>query len=195
MAGASRGRVVVVSGPSGAGKSTVVRRLLARAPVPLVRSVSATTRPPRPGEVNGVDYHFLSPAEFERLRQEGAFIECFAVFGGSHWYGTLRDEVEPRREAGQWVLLEIDVHGAEAVCREYPDAVTIFVHAGSPEELERRLRGRETEDEEAIQARLAQAQAEMAVGQRYRFQIENSDVDRAVEEISEILIGLMHEPS
>jgi guanylate kinase len=187
MTKASSGRVVILSGPSGAGKSTLRRRLIECAKAPLIRSVSATTRSPRPGEVDGVDYHFLSPEEFTRRQLRGEFIECFEVFGRGYWYGTLASEVTSSLEAGKWVLLEIDVQGAQAVLERFPDAVTIFIHAGSMAELEARLRGRETETEDAVQARLKQAQAELAVADRYRYQVVNDDVERAVREICDIL--------
>ncbi|MBN1910218.1 MAG: guanylate kinase [Pirellulales bacterium] len=181
------GRLVVVSGPSGAGKSTLVKRLFADAPVPLVGSVSATTRSPRPGEVDGVDYHFLSQEEFEKRRERGEFLECFQVFGRDDWYGTLASEVQAGLAAGKWVLLEIDVQGARAVRRRFPDAVTIFVHPGSLAELERRLRGRHTETEEAIQRRLRQAETELAAAEIYQYKVVNDDIDRAVREIRAIL--------
>ena len=184
------GRLVVVSGPSGVGKSTVLRRLLQCAPVPLTTSVSATTRAPRPGEKDGVDYHFLTPERFEEHRAAGDFLECFQVFGHDHWYGTLRSEVEPRLAAGQWVLLEIDVQGARHIVEQYPDAVTMFIRTASVDELERRLRGRNTEDEQHIQQRLNQARSEMAAAERYQYQIVNDDVDRAVNEISDVLTQL-----
>lgn len=184
------GRLVVVSGPSGVGKSTVLQRVRQRAPVPLAGSVSATTRPPRPGEVDGVDYYFLTPEEFERRRADGDFLECFQVFGREHWYGTLRSEVEPRLAAGQWVLLEIDVQGARQIVKEYPDAVTIFLRAGSVAEIERRLRGRNTETEAHIQQRLNQARSEMAAAEDYEYQVVNDDVDRAAGEIRDILSQL-----
>ena len=183
----SRGKLVIVSGPSGAGKTTVLKRLLERAPVPLVSSVSATTRPPRPGEIAGVDYHFLSGEEFCQRRARGEFIESVQVFGGGPWYGTLRSAVDPGLEEGKWVLLEIDVQGALAVVRHYPDAITIFLCSNSLEELERRLRGRKTESEAAIRRRLEQARSELAQAHRYRFQVTNDDVDRAVDELCEIL--------
>jgi guanylate kinase len=157
MAGASRGKIVVISGPSGVGKTTVVRRVRECSPVPLALSVSATTRPPRPEEVEGRDYYFLGDEEFARRRREGQFLECFEVYGRGHWYGTLWSEVLPRLEAGQWVVLGIDVHGADAVIRRYPDAVTIFLMPGSLAQLEKQLRGRGTDSEEAIQRRLAEA--------------------------------------
>jgi guanylate kinase len=181
------GRVVVVSGPSGSGKTTLVEKLLARSRLPLVRSVSATTRAARPGEVDGVNYHFLSREEFDRRRAAGEFLECAEVYGRGHWYGTLRQEVSPSLAAGKWVVLEIDVQGMLAVLREYPDAISIFLRPPGVEELERRLRERQTETEEAIQRRLDEARRELALAQRYRYQVVNDDLDRAVAELDRIL--------
>ncbi len=181
------GRLVVVSGPSGAGKSTVLKRVLSQAPVPLRPSVSATTRPPRQGERDGVDYHFLAEGEFHARRARGEFLEAFEVFGGGHWYGTLLGEVSPSLGAGKWVLLEVDVQGARTVMERFPGAVSIFIHPGSMEELERRLRGRGTESESAIARRLAQAREELASAGFYRHQVVNDDVERAAAEICGIL--------
>ncbi len=181
-----RGRLVIISGPSGAGKSTVVRRLIEECPVPLQLSVSATTRLPRPGEVDGRDYHFVSPEEFERLRAAGAFLECKQVYG-KHWYGTLREQVQEALERGKWVILEIDVQGALAVMEQQPDVLSFFVHPGSREELERRLRNRGTDDEPSIQRRLQVADEELAYRDRYKFEVVNRDVDDAVDEICRIL--------
>lgn len=183
----SPGKLVVVSGPAGVGKSTVLKRLFRYAPVPLVASVSATTRPRRPGEIDGIDYHFLSREEFEELRQQGGFLEAFEVFGLGHWYGTLLREVTPGLEQGKWVLLEIDVHGAMAVMERFPDAITIFLLPPSMEELERRLRGRRTETEEVIQRRLEEARAELALAHRYGHQVVCNDPQRTVQEICDIL--------
>jgi len=181
------GRLVVVSGPSGAGKTTVMHRVFARWPVPLSASVSATTRLPRPGETDGVDYHFLSQEEFDILRKRGEFLECFEVFGRGYWYGTLRGEVTSGISAGKWVVLEIDVRGALAVMDHYPDAITIFIRPSSLEELERRLRRRGTETEEAIQRRLARAADELALADRYQHQVVNDDIDQAAQQICTIL--------
>ncbi len=181
------GKLIILSGPSGAGKSTIVERLLTDCPLPLRRSVSATTRRPRPGEQDGVHYHFLSHDEFTRLRQEDAFLECKEVFGRGDWYGTLRSEVATGQQAGQWVLLEIDVEGAQAVVDQVPDAITIFLHPGPWEELERRLRGRGTESDESFRRRLDVAQAEMRRRDWYRFEVINDTVERAVAEICAIL--------
>ncbi len=179
---------MILSGPSGAGKSTVVRRLLETCPVPLEMSVSATTRPARPGERDGIEYHFLSKEEFARRRRAGAFIECCEVFGKGYWYGTLREAVTSRLAAGTWVLLEIDVDGATTVLKEYPQAITVFLSPGTMEELERRLRGRGTETEETIRRRLEVARREMTFAKRYTHRVVNDSVDRAAENISEILV-------
>jgi guanylate kinase len=179
--------VVVVSGPSGAGKTSVLHRVYESCPVPLTRSVSATTRPPRPGEIDGVDYHFLTHAEFQSHRERGDFVECFEVFSQGYWYGTLRSEVTTGLNAGKWVVLEIDVQGALTVMDQYADAIGVFIQPDSLEELERRLRGRGTETEEAIQRRLATARRELAVAARYQYHVINDDMDRAVREISDIL--------
>jgi len=187
MAVPRRGRLVVVSGPSGAGKSTVLRRLLECSDLPLVASVSATTRPPRRGEVDGVDYHFLSEDEFALRRRRGEFLECFQVYGKGDWYGTLQSEVTPSLEDGKWVILEIDVQGALAVVKRYPEATTIFVRPSCWEELERRLRGRGTESEDALERRLNRARAELALADHYQHQVINDDVDQAVRQICDIL--------
>jgi guanylate kinase len=181
------GRLVVISGPSGAGKTTVVKELFRRCPLPLVASVSATTRPPRPAEVDGVDYHFLSGEEFARRREGGEFLECFEVYGRGYWYGTLLGEVTPSLQAGKWVVLEIDVDGTLAVLARYPQAITIFVRPESIEELERRLRGRGTESEDAIQRRLEVARRELSFADRYQHQVINRTVDQAVHDICTIL--------
>jgi guanylate kinase len=181
-----RGQLVVVSGPSGAGKTTLLRKLFERSGR-LVSSISATTRPPRPGERDGVDYHFMSGEEFQRRRQRGDFLECFEVFGRGFWYGTLESEVTPGLKAGKWVVLEIDVQGTMAVLERYPDALTIFVRPASVDELERRLRSRGTESPDAIERRLQVARQELSCADRYRYQVLNDDIDRAVAEIVEIL--------
>ena len=184
----TRGRLVIISGPSGAGKSTVVRELINRSDLPLKLSVSATTRPARAGEIDGVHYHFLSQAQFDQLREDGEFLECKEVFGLGYWYGTLRNKVATGLEEGSWVILEIDVQGAIAVLDQGKlDPITFFVHTGGLDSLESRLRGRKTEDEAVISRRLTTAEEEIRLMHRYQYEIINDEVDSAVEEIDQRL--------
>ena len=192
MRDTSPGRLVILSGPSGAGKSTVVRSLIDRCPLPLVLSVSATTRPPRPGEVDGREYFFLDDAEFSRQRAAGEFLECKEVFGRGHWYGTLRSQVGTGLKNGQWVILEIDVQGALAVMSVAAgdpslDPVSVFIHSGSVEQLRQRLIHRGTETPSAIQRRLEVAEAEIAQKHHYDHEIINVDVDEAVQQLCRTL--------
>ena len=165
----------------------MLRRLLERHPEKIRLSISATTRPPRPGEVNGVDYHFLSDAEFARRRDAGEFLECCEVFGRGHWYGTPLEEVTPSRNRGKWVILDIDVDGAEKVRAQFSNVPTVFLRPSSVGELERRLRARGTESEAAIARRLEVARRELARADQYQFQVVNDTVEQAVEQISKIL--------
>ena len=188
MNSSSAGRLIIISGPSGAGKSTVVSQLLEQCPLPLQISVSATTRAPRAGEIDGQDYYFLSPERFAELREAGDFLECKEVFGLGCWYGTLREPVATGVNAGKWVILEIDVEGALEVMESDLNPITLFIHPGDMEELERRLRARNTESDAQIAARLATATTEFQSITRYQYPIINDQVDRAVDEICSILL-------
>jgi len=172
----------------------VVRELLrpGSCPLPLVLSVSATTRKPRQGEFDGVNYFFLSHEEFARRRAAGEFLECKEVFGRGDWYGTLQSQVASGLAAGKWVILEIDVEGALAVLEKHPDVLTIFLHSGSIEELERRLHQRNTETEESLRRRLEVARRELAFKDRYRYEVINRNVPEAVREICQILLSQHH---
>lgn len=181
------GKLVIISGPSGAGKSTVLKRVLAECSRPLELSVSATTRQPRPSETDGVEYHFLSKDDFARRRENNEFLEWKEVFGRGDYYGTLQDTVSAGLATGKWVVLEIDVEGAMMVLERYPEAITIFLHPGSDEELERRLRDRGTETEDSIRRRLEVARREMACLEKYKHEVVNDTVDQAVEDICHIL--------
>ena len=182
----TEGQLVVLSGPSGVGKSTLLRRLLSDFSS-LIPSISATTRPPRTGEKPGVDYHFLSPEEFENAKKAARFIECCQVYGREYWYGTLEDEVTPRLTHGKWVILEIDVEGTLSILERYPQAVTIFVEPSDPAHLEERLRGRGTESPEAIQRRLEVAHRELRQSGYYRHRVVNDLVEDALANIKTIL--------
>jgi guanylate kinase len=175
---------IVVSGPSGAGKSTVVYRVLAEVPA-LRFSVSHTTRPPRLGEREGVDYHFVNAERFEQLRAEGAFLEWAEVH--SHHYGTAQAEYERAQHDGVDLLLDLDVQGAAQVRRKLPQAVTVFILPPSYQDLERRLRGRGAEDGEAFQRRLAAAAEETRFWREYDYALVNGDLDRAVEDLKAIV--------
>ena len=180
-------QVVVLSGPSGSGKSTIVNRLVAESPVKLVKMISATTRPIRVNETHEEDYYFLSDEEFQQERAAGGLVECEEVHSSGFWYGTLHAELHRARDEGGWAFLEIDVKGALSVMEKYPDAITIFLKTPSEEVFENRLRSRGTESEEVIQRRLRTAREELKFADRYRYQICNDDLDRAVNEIIEVL--------
>ncbi|RRF99531.1 MAG: guanylate kinase [Coriobacteriaceae bacterium] len=177
-------RLFVISGPSGAGKGTLVVQLRKEHPE-LGLAVSATTRSPRPGEVDGKDYYFLSEGEFKRRVAAGEFVEWAYVHG--HMYGTLVKEVERLLAQGKSLILEIDIQGALNVKKVWPDAVLIFIEPPSLEELERRLRGRGTEDEQSIELRLKNAKHEMTLADDYDVCIVNDTVDRAVRELSDTI--------
>jgi guanylate kinase len=183
----SKGKLVIISGPSGAGKSTVVDLLLKNSTLPLKLSVSATTRPSRKDEIDGEAYHFLDAESFELLRDQDAFLEYKDVFSSGYWYGTLRETVTTGLNQGLWVILEIDIQGALSVLDSIPDATTIFIHAGSIEELERRLKNRGTDSVESIDRRLQVARDEMSFSVRYMHQITNSDPLQAMSDICYIL--------
>lgn len=175
-----KGNLFVLSGPSGAGKGTLVKRVLQRVPDAWV-SVSATTRQPRPGEVDGRDYFFLDQPRFDELVSQGGFLEWAHVHGNS--YGTLRSRVQDRIDHGSQVILEIDVQGAFQVKKAMPEAHLIFIEPPSLEELERRLRGRGTETEEVICNRMKTAEVELARKMEYDVQVINDELERATEEL------------
>ncbi len=178
--------VVVISAASGSGKSTLLERLLAAHPE-LLFSVSHTTRAPRGQERGGEDYHFVSRAEFEARLAAGEFLEHAQVFGC--YYGTHRSAVERARAEGRDLVLDIDVQGARQLKSKLPDAVTIFILAPSRAELERRLRARSEDTEEAIERRLREAVGEIAHLAAYDYVIVNRDVDESVKTLEAILLA------
>ncbi|HVA94901.1 MAG TPA: guanylate kinase [Candidatus Dormibacteraeota bacterium] len=178
--------VFIVSGPSGSGKSTLVLKMLE---VPgTMFSISCTTRPPRATESGGKWYDFVSETEFDRRASQGEFLEYACVFG-KHRYGTPRRWLEEAQRKGLDLVLEIDVQGAEQVKRELPSAVAIFILPPARAELERRLRSRGQDSEEAIQRRLNRAQQEMQNYTEYDFLVVNDDVERAGREVQAITVA------
>lgn len=187
--GASSRRVVVLSAPSGAGKTTIAHRLLERNPR-WCFSVSATTRSMRPNEVNGEDYHFLSVEEFNRRVEHGDLVEWEEIYG--NYYGTLKSEVtrllDPDGTAR--IIFDVDVKGALAIRRAFPDdAILIFIAPPSVEEMQRRLLSRQTESPESIQRRIDRATMELGMRDQFDVTVVNDDVDRAVGEIEALLKG------
>ena len=177
-------RLFVVSGPAGAGKGTLVARARSRRPQ-LSVTVSATTRAPREGEVDGTSYYFLTEEEFDRKIEEDAFLEWAHVH--KNRYGTLKSEVDRLFAQGNSVILEIDVQGAFAVRKQRPDAVLIFIVPPSMEVLEQRLRGRGTEDEDSIRVRLENAVRELSLAGEYDEIVVNDDVEQATEDLLAIM--------
>jgi guanylate kinase len=180
----ARGTLLVLAGPSGVGKGTIGKALLEQDPR-LAWSVSATTRDPRPGEVDGVDYRFISEDEFTALRDAGGFLEWFEVYG--QLKGTPRGPIEEQLGAGHDVLMEVDVQGALAVREQMPDALLVFVRAPSREAQRERLVGRETDDDEQLARRMAEAEAEEAQADRFDAVVVNDDLDATVREVAAIL--------
>jgi guanylate kinase len=180
------GQAFVITGPSGVGKGTLIRGLMQRLPE-LELSVSATTRAPRPGETDGVDYHFLSDDEFDRRAEAGDFVE-HARYSG-HRYGTLRSQLERRIAACVPVVLEIEVQGARQVRAAMPEAVQVFIAPPSEDALRARLVGRGTEDPEAVERRLATAREEMNAESEFAHVVVNDRLEDAVGELARIVSG------
>ena len=185
MADKAKGVLLVLSGPSGVGKGTVCKELLKRNPQ-VKLSVSATTRAPRPGEVEGVSYFFKTREEFERMIADGEFLEYMDVFG-MNYYGTPRAYVEEQLASGNDILLEIDVKGAMNVKRQCPEAVLVFIAPPSLETLKARLVGRGTERQEALERRTSEAFAELKLMPQYDYIVVNDMLSTAVDEVETII--------
>ncbi|MDO4733184.1 MAG: guanylate kinase [Bacillota bacterium] len=175
------GLLLVVSGPSGVGKGTVCKALLDRDDTN-VFSVSATTRSPRPADVDGQSYYFMTKEEFFSRLDKGDFLEWAEVYG--NYYGTLRPEVERLQKAGKNVVLEIDTQGAMQIKKMYPESVLVFILPPSLEELRARIVGRGTETPEVLELRLSKAEAEIALSSQYDLVLINDDVERTVEALA-----------
>ena len=177
-------RAFVITGPSGVGKGTLIARLLQRIPR-LELSVSATTRVPRPGERDGVDYHFLTDEDFERRVRGGEFVE-HADYAGRR-YGTLREELVRRLDAGVPLVLEIEVQGARQIRSTLPEAVSIFIAPPSPHALRERLLARGTDDPDVVARRLDVAEGEMAARDEFEHVVVNDELERALAELEDIV--------
>ena len=181
-------RVLVLSGPSAVGKSTVVRHLREQVP-DLHFSVSATTRSPRPGEVEGVDYHFVSPEQFQEFVDSGALLEWADIHGGLHRSGTLSEPVHAAAASGRPVLIEVDLAGARAVRQALPEALTVFLAPPSWDALKQRLIGRGTETPDVIARRLTTAEAELAAQGEFDVVVVNNQLDSACAALVSLLVG------
>ncbi|QZZ23194.1 guanylate kinase [Leptothermofonsia sichuanensis E412] len=181
-----KGKLIVLTGPSGVGKGTLLRSLLQRHP-DLYLSVSVTTRRPRPGEVNGKDYYFVSRPEFERMVANGELLE-WAEFAGNY-YGTPRTPVVDQINQGKWVILEIELQGARQIRQNFPEALRIFILPPSMLELEDRIRKRGQDAEDAISRRLSRAREEIVAANEFDIQIVNDNFDKALERIEETLFA------
>jgi len=181
-------RVFVITGPSGVGKGTLIRSLRERVPE-LELSVSATTRAPRPGEEDGVAYHFLTDADFQRRVEAGEFVE-HATYSGRR-YGTLRAELDRRTRDGHPVVLEIEVQGARQVRRTMPEALQVFIAPPSRDALRARLVGRGTDDAEQVEARLRTADAELEAQDEFAHVVVNDRLEDAVEALEEVVRGAL----
>ena len=179
-----RGLLIVISGASGTGKGTICKKLLAESPG-IAYSISATTRKPRPGEVDGREYYFLSVDEFKAWIAEGKFLEYAEVYG--NFYGTPLNKIEERLKRGEDILLEIDVQGALNVKKKCPEGIYIFLLPPSLEELKRRIEGRGTENPESLARRLKNAVAEIKIGLEYDYAVVNDSVDDAAAQIKTII--------
>ncbi len=184
--------LVVITGPSGVGKDTLVRELKRRLGDSLHIAVTATTRPPRPGERHGVHYYFLSQAEFEDLMRKGGLLEHATVYG--HRYGVPKAPLQEALSQGKDVVVRVDVQGGQFIKSHYPEAVTVFLLPPSEEELARRLRGRGQDDPQQVELRLSVARQEMAQAQQFDYQVVNHQLEEAVEAVLAIMAKERSQP-
>lgn len=185
-----KGLLIVISGPSGVGKGTVLKKFIDDPELKLAFSVSMTTRSIRPGEVDGVNYYYVTKEQFEEAIQNGELLEHTQFVG--NYYGTPLKEVERLRNEGKNVVLEIEVDGCQQVVEKVPDALTIFIVPPSLEELEARIRGRATESEEVIEGRLSKARKELELTSHYQYVVCNDDIDKAASTIATIIKNHMN---
>jgi len=179
-----KGELIAVSAPSGAGKTTIVKKILSYYPE-IVFSVSATTRPKRENETDGVEYFFLSEVDFQKKIDNGKFVEWEMFY--DYYYGTFKSFIEDHINEGKSVLLEIDVKGALSIKKIYPDSHLVYIKPPSYEELVKRLRDRQTETEEDFQKRIKRAKMELSLEDKFDYIIDNENLDKAIKETSELI--------
>ncbi|MGB2960253.1 MAG: guanylate kinase [Bacteroidota bacterium] len=184
-----KGKLIVVSGPSGSGKTTIARRMMVLFPS-LEFSISATTRPKRPSEVDGRDYYFLTKAAFRQRVESGEFVEWEELFG--NFYGTLQTEIDRKLEGGKHLLFDVDVKGALSIKRRYPESFLVFVRPPSIEVLHQRLCDRHTEDEDALRLRFDRAAMELDMRNSFDCQVLNENLEQAVASVSEFVKNHIH---
>lgn len=184
-----KGKIIILSAPSGTGKSTIISRIIDDPRLKLQFSISATSRAPRAGEMDGREYYFISPEEFRRRVDNDEFVEWEEVYAGT-CYGTLRSEVERITDSGHNIIMDIDVKGGVNVKRIFGDeALSIFILPPSKDELERRLRGRATDSDEVIQRRLGKAEYELGFAPQYQYRVVNDDLEKAAAEVTQIILS------
>ncbi len=181
-----KGNLIIITSPSGGGKGTIIKEILSTVP-DLAYSVSLTTRAPRPGEVNGRDYDFVSVEEFNNFREKGGFLECAEVHG--NYYGTSRERIAEQTAAGKDVILEIDVQGAAEVLAKAPEAVSIFILPPSYDALAERLRSRNTESQDQLELRLRNSVIEVGRYSEFEYLVINEDLAEAVDRVRSIILG------
>lgn len=187
-----KGKLIIISAPSGCGKSTIIGDIMDRGELDLQFSVSATNRKPRPGEVDGVSYHFLSDEQFRELISEGAFVEYEQVYPG-RYYGTLRSEIQRKVDEGHNVILDIDVKGGLNVKRQFgDDAMSIFIAPPSIEALRERLKARGSENDEEIAQRVGRADFEMDFGKDYDYVVVNDVLAEAVGKVEKLMADFIN---
>lgn len=176
--------IIIVSAPSGSGKTTIVERVTEEMQQ-IDRSISLTTREPRPEEENGIDYIFVTKEEFNERKDKGEFLECEEVFG--NFYGTSANQVKKAVEDGHDIILSIDVKGARSVKEKYPECISVFIMPPTAEELASRLKKRNTDGENQVAMRLKESQKEIEASEEYDYMIINEELDEAIEELKEII--------